>query len=149
MNCENVVHAVQDARLSIQDSPSCFTSARMPTHLLVELWQAPFSVLANALEVEKAISLAGRDSSPFESGFGVEVKVHQFEPYGVSGAARTSSAHIVIHTWPEKGYAALDIYAINRESAYRVLDEIEQGLLPERVQITELDRGHLLDVVDT
>jgi S-adenosylmethionine decarboxylase len=35
---------------------------------------------------------------------------HQFEPQGVSGVVIIAESHICIHTWPEYGYAAADIF---------------------------------------
>ncbi|MEF3168373.1 MAG: S-adenosylmethionine decarboxylase [Deltaproteobacteria bacterium] len=146
---QNVVHAVQDARLAGRGV--AYESVRnwMPTHLLVEMWRSPFSILADAREVEKALSRASSEEDGFETSPVAEVRVHQFEPYGVSGAVRSVHANIVIHTWPENGYAALDIYASSRDHAYRVLAGIERGLLPESVQITEINRGEYLYIEDT
>lgn len=35
---------------------------------------------------------------------------HQFNPHGVSGVVIIAESHIFIHTWPEHGYAAIDIF---------------------------------------
>ena len=35
---------------------------------------------------------------------------HQFEPQGVTGLALLAESHISIHTWPETGYAAVDVF---------------------------------------
>ena len=35
---------------------------------------------------------------------------HQFEPYGVTGLALLAESHMSIHTWPENGYAAIDVF---------------------------------------
>jgi S-adenosylmethionine decarboxylase len=40
----------------------------------------------------------------------VTTAFHRFYPQGVSGVVVVSESHIAVHTWPEKGYAALDIY---------------------------------------
>lgn len=37
-------------------------------------------------------------------------KFHKFEPYGLSGIILLSESHVSIHTWPEEGYAALDVF---------------------------------------
>lgn len=39
-----------------------------------------------------------------------EVVFHKFQPNGVSGVVIIAESHLAIHTWPEVGYAALDIY---------------------------------------
>ncbi len=35
---------------------------------------------------------------------------HRFQPQGVTGLALLAESHISIHTWPEKGYAAVDVF---------------------------------------
>ncbi len=50
---------------------------------------------------------------------------HQFNPHGVSGAVIIAESHIFIHTWPEHGYAAIDIFtcgdSVRPERAAEVL----------------------------
>ena len=35
---------------------------------------------------------------------------HRFDPQGVTGLALLAESHISIHTWPENGYAAVDVF---------------------------------------
>ncbi len=50
---------------------------------------------------------------------------HQFNPHGVSGVVIIAESHIFIHTWPEHGYAAIDIFtcgdSVKPERAAEVL----------------------------
>ena len=52
---------------------------------------------------------------------------HRFEPQGVTGLALLAESHISIHTWPESGYAAVDVFTCGDhtmpESACQVLVE--------------------------
>jgi S-adenosylmethionine decarboxylase len=52
---------------------------------------------------------------------------HRFQPHGVTGLALLAESHISIHTWPESGYAAVDVFTCGDhtmpESACRVLVE--------------------------
>lgn len=52
---------------------------------------------------------------------------HQFSPQGVSGVVVIAESHLVIHTWPEYGYAAVDIFtcgdAVKPEKAAELLVE--------------------------
>ncbi|MHA1607318.1 MAG: adenosylmethionine decarboxylase [Candidatus Freyarchaeota archaeon] len=76
----------------------------------------------------------------------LDVKFHKFEPMGVSGILLISESHVSIHTWPEDGYAAIDIftcgdvrkcweayqYIISRINARHHIEiEIKRGLLDE------------------
>ena len=57
---------------------------------------------------------------------------HRFEPQGVTGLALLAESHISIHTWPENGYAAVDVFTCGDhtmpEKACEVLcEELEAG----------------------
>ncbi len=119
------------------------------THLLVELWSAPFPKLADARQIEEVLGKAGACGPKSGRDGQAEVRVHQFDPYGVSGTASSPLAHILIHTWPENRYAAVDIFAHDRDGAYLVLERMKEALSPEYVHVLELKRGQLLDMEDT
>ncbi|HBI26269.1 MAG TPA: adenosylmethionine decarboxylase, partial [Peptococcaceae bacterium] len=67
---------------------------------------------------------------------------HKFSPQGVSGVVIISESHLTIHTWPELGYAAVDVFTcgdkINPWDACKHLSEILQA---EHVTATEMRRG--------
>jgi S-adenosylmethionine/arginine decarboxylase-like enzyme len=105
------------------------------THFIVELWQCPFEKLADANEVSKAFQLAAR----FDSD--ITIKVHQFEPYGVSGSVSGDNLQVIIHTWPENSYAALDIFTQDKEYANRILETIKESLCAKYSFLTEVSRG--------
>ena len=118
------------------------------THLLVEMWHAPFSVLANAESISAVLEQA--DSAiRLNRGEKIRIRVFQFDPYGVSGTATSSAIHILIHTWPERGYAAMDIFAQDYDDAHAALQQIETKLNPGNIHVMELARGQLLELEDT
>ncbi len=119
------------------------------THLLVELWSAPFPKLADARQIQEILGKAGACENKLGKTESAEVRVHQFDPYGVSGTASSPMAHILIHTWPENRYAAVDIFSHGRDEAYLVLERMKKELCPEYVYVLELQRGQLLDMEDT
>ncbi len=108
------------------------------THLLVEIWEAPFKALARVKEVEGALRFAGNGA-----GQRGEVMSYQFEPYGVSAKATFPGAHIFIHTWPENGYAAVDIMAGSQEEAYQILERLKEAFQPRYMHVVEVRRGNL------
>jgi S-adenosylmethionine decarboxylase len=60
---------------------------------------------------------------------------HQFQPYGVSGVYLLGESHLSIHTWPEYGYVALDIFTCrDDDSALNVFDAIVKKLQPKSVE---------------
>ncbi|HXC62081.1 MAG TPA: adenosylmethionine decarboxylase, partial [Nitrospiria bacterium] len=40
----------------------------------------------------------------------IETSFHRFSPFGISGVVVIAESHLTIHTWPEYGYAAVDIF---------------------------------------
>ena len=41
---------------------------------------------------------------------------HKFEPQGVTGLALLAESHISVHTWPESGYAAIDVFTCGKQT---------------------------------
>ncbi|HDO19787.1 MAG TPA: adenosylmethionine decarboxylase [Thermoplasmatales archaeon] len=80
----------------------------------------------------------------------IEVEVHEFSPYGVSGIAIIGESHLSIHTWPEYGYAAIDIFTCGtRVNPYDALPPFKDVLQPKEVSVLEIKRGILTDDSDT
>ncbi|HID31781.1 MAG TPA: adenosylmethionine decarboxylase [bacterium (Candidatus Stahlbacteria)] len=70
------------------------------------------------------------------------ISFHRFHPKGVSGVVVISESHLSVHTWPELGYVALDIYTCGEESE----PEAAVGFAlkefgAEELHITEMTRG--------
>jgi S-adenosylmethionine decarboxylase len=70
----------------------------------------------------------------------------QFEPGGVVGTIVLADAHIAIHTWPDTGFVAVDVYAChlnetNRARSMHLLASLREVLRPVWVNTTELNRG--------
>jgi len=75
-------------------------------HVIAELYGCGFDVLNDVKRVEE-IMVRGA----LEAGAEVrEVAFHKFSPQGVSGVVVISESHLAIHTWPELGYAAVDVF---------------------------------------
>lgn len=107
-------------------------------HLVVEFWNSPFERLAEAKEVEASLIYALNGDAKRDN---LRSFSYQFKPFGVSAQVNTGQAHIYIHTWPENGYSAIDIIADTKERAYRILERLQEALLPEKVCIAEVARG--------
>jgi len=70
------------------------------------------------------------------------VYFYKFSPQGVSGLVVVSESHISIHTWPEKGYAAIDVYTCDSNSEpERTVSYILEQIRASYAHITELERG--------
>jgi len=75
-------------------------------HVLAEVHGCRFEVLNDIKKVQDIMVNAA-----LEAGAEVrEVAFHKFSPQGVSGVVVISESHLAIHTWPELGYAAVDVF---------------------------------------
>ncbi len=75
-------------------------------HVLAEIYGCPYDVLNDIKKVEGIMVNAALEA-------GAEVRefvFHKFSPQGVSGVVVISESHLAIHTWPELGYAAVDVF---------------------------------------
>ncbi len=69
---------------------------------------------------------------------------HHFSPHGVSGAVIIAESHLAIHTWPEFGYAAVDLFTCGDTVSSRAgFDHLRQALGAGHVSTMELHRGQV------
>jgi S-adenosylmethionine decarboxylase len=72
----------------------------------------------------------------------LHIHLHHFTPNGgVSGVAVLSESHISIHSWPEYGYAAIDIFMCGHAKPHLSIDVIRQAFEPEEIIVKEELRG--------
>lgn len=108
------------------------------THLLVDLWGAKH--LDDQSRVEETL----REASSAADASLLEIRLHRFKSSGgISGVAILAESHISIHTWPERGYAAVDIFMCGGADPYRVVPLLHRLLEPESLQLSEQKRGIL------
>ena len=67
---------------------------------------------------------------------------HTFNPWGVSGAVVITESHLTIHTWPEYGYAAVDVFTCGDDvDAWTGFKILQDGLKSERYTTVLIKRG--------
>jgi len=71
----------------------------------------------------------------------LHIHVHHFQPNGVSGVAVLAESHISIHTWPEAGYAALDVFMCGSANPDRCIPVLREAFAAKRVGVNEILRG--------
>jgi S-adenosylmethionine decarboxylase len=109
-------------------------------HLLVELYNCDSDKLNDLKRVEWVLGEAVRISG----ATALKASFHQFEPQGVSGVIIIAESHFTIHTWPEYGYAALDIFTCGESiDSQKALDYIEKELDVKTLSVTEMKRGNI------
>lgn len=83
----------------------------MASQLLVDLYGCDNSILNN---LERVKEISHQMIREIRSEI-VEECCHQFQPIGITYIAVITTSHLSIHTWPEYGYAAVDIFSCDHE----------------------------------
>jgi S-adenosylmethionine decarboxylase len=106
------------------------------THLIVDMWGA------SHLDDEARLRRAMLDAVDAAGATLLHLHLHLFTPYdGITGVAVLAESHISVHTWPEKGYAAFDIFMCGDAEPQRAADVLVAALKPARSEFRELRRG--------
>lgn len=72
----------------------------------------------------------------------LHIHLHHFEPNGgVSGVAVLAESHISIHSWPEVGYAALDVFMCGEAAPDACVPVLREAFKPKQIAVSELLRG--------
>jgi len=71
----------------------------------------------------------------------LHIHLHHFHPNGVSGVAVLAESHISIHTWPDAGYAALDVFMCGKADPDACIPVLREAFKAERVEVNEILRG--------
>ena len=107
-------------------------------HILAEFFECDPNVLNNPALVEKYMLEAA-----LECGATIVNKCfHLFAPHGVSGVVIISESHLAIHTWPEFGYAAVDLFTCGEQCDPKVSYEfLKRKFNSTGAKYTQLNRG--------
>ncbi len=106
------------------------------THLLIDLWGA------TNLDAPETIDAALREAAIAAGATILHSHFHHFAPNGgVSGVVVLAESHISIHTWPERDFAAIDIFMCGRCNPYDSLPILKAAFKPASVNLGEQRRG--------
>ena len=107
-------------------------------HLLIDLWDA------NGLDDRKPIERAIRDSVKVTGASLLHIHLHRFTPSGgISGIANLAESHISLHTWPERGYAAIDLFMCGDTHPELEIPVLKRAFNAGRAEVSALRRGEL------
>src|SRR5437879_13836030 len=105
-------------------------------HAICEFWGA--SNLESVEVAERAL----RDAAAAGGITLIDVFVHQFSPHGVSGIAVIAESHLSLHTWPELGYMAADLFTCGENvDMEAIIDVLRDSFEADRVDVRFLARG--------
>lgn len=108
------------------------------THLLIELYDCDCELLNDPPAVERLMVHAAKEAGATV----VSSHCNRFEPHGISGVVILAESHLTIHTWPEHGYAAVDLFSCGAQvKPWLAKQSLERGLCAQRTSAMELRRG--------
>ena len=106
------------------------------SHLIIDLWEA------KGLDERERIETALIDAVTAAGATLLHIHLHKFEDGGgISGVAVLAESHISVHTWPEKGYAAFDVFMCGDAQPRKALEVFKRAFNPGRVVVGEHKRG--------
>ena len=107
-------------------------------HLLAEFYDCNSNILNNVQMIEDVMTEAAIACGATV----IQKNFHLFNPYGVSGVVVISESHLAIHTWPEYGYAAVDLFTCGSSCDPKVAYEyLREKLGSGSAYYSELNRG--------
>ena len=110
------------------------------THLLLELKNCDREMLNDLSLVRDALISAADETGAKILG----ESFHKFQPQGVTGVLPIAESHLCIHTWPEHGYAAVDVFTCSQSfDPHRVADFLKEKFKSKDASILVVKRGIL------
>lgn len=107
------------------------------THLLIDLWGA--SRLDDRPYLEEVLKLCVQACNATL----LHIHVHQFsESGGLSGIAVLAESHISVHTWPERLYAAFDVFMCGTAKPLNTVAILQKAFQPSELKVKEILRGY-------
>jgi S-adenosylmethionine decarboxylase len=108
------------------------------THLIIEVMKG------TGLDCEERIQNAFRKCVEVCGATLLHIHTHKFSPQGVSGVAVLAESHISVHTWPEIGYGAFDVFMCGDAEPWKAVDVLKEAFDTDHVEVRELLRGEEL-----
>ncbi len=109
-------------------------------HLLVEFYGCQPETLDSVTAIETHMNAAALACGATI----VQSTFHRFEPWGVSGVVVISESHLAIHTWPEYGYASVDLYTCGAHvEPLAAYEHLRLMLGAQQAEIQQIQRGNL------
>jgi S-adenosylmethionine decarboxylase len=106
------------------------------THLIIDLWGGQ-----HLDDVDRVVQVLHEAVKEIGATL-LNVDVHRFSTNGgISGVAILAESHMSIHTWPEKGYAALDVFVCGDCQPFKAIPVLRRAFLPSNLQVAEMKRG--------
>lgn len=106
-------------------------------HILVEFMRCDPNIMNDVSGIERDMVEAARKAGATV----INSTFHHFSPYGVSGVVVIEESHLAIHTWPEYGYAAVDLFTCGEMDAWISFDYLKECFKSASYSAIEMKRG--------
>lgn len=93
------------------------------------------------LDDVEAITSAAHTAIEYVGAEIVEECVHKFEPIGITYFAVISTSHFSVHTWPEYGYAAIDIFSCKDGVCEGIAEKLKELFKAEDIKYRTIERN--------
>ncbi len=108
------------------------------THLIADLWEV------QRIDDLEYMEAALREAVEAAGATLLHIHLHHFTPGGgISGVAVLAESHISVHTWPERGFAAFDIFMCGNCKPEKGLEVLRKAFSPGHEVIKEYKRGRV------
>lgn len=111
---------------------------RPGTHVLLDLHGCPSERLEHPEESERILLAAAAAMGATV----ISYDFHAFSPHGVSGVVVIAESHLTVHTWPEHGYAAVDVFSCGVVDLEAGVRQLAEGYGAGRIARREFSRGY-------
>lgn len=105
-------------------------------HIIIDMWEA--TNLDDEPLMQRAMKQAVEDAGATL----LHIHTHKFsEGGGISGVAVLAESHISVHTWPERNFAAFDIFMCGEAEPMKAIAALKAAFKPQHVNVVEHKRG--------
>ena len=146
---EAPVHQSTTTSTALNDAPPSMAEGSTPdhfvvkdgqvfagTHLIIDLWGA------RHLDDLERMDAALRQAVEVSGATLLHIHLHHFSPEGgISGVAVLAESHISVHTWPERNFAAFDVFMCGDAVPSKALHVLEDTFYPSRMNVSRHLRG--------
>ncbi len=112
-------------------------STALGNHILVEFMNCEPHIMNDVAAIERDMVAAAQKAGATV----INSTFHHFSPYGVSGVVVIQESHLAIHTWPEYGYAAVDLFTCGEMDAWISFDFLKEAFQAKSYSAIEMKRG--------
>jgi len=107
------------------------------SHFLIDAWRCSPALLDDVDVVRDAVERAVRAAGATL----IELTFHHFASQGVTAVALLAESHLAVHTWPERGYFAADLFSCGSGDVERAVDILRESFAAGDVRVQTIFRG--------